>query len=176
MLNIDVIDVQILGKTALDALQDILEATDDIRSVLEQIGEDVAESTRQRFNTTLAPDGTPWAPNKPSTLERMGLAFGKSLRKKDGTLNKAGEERLASKKPLTGKTKTLGERIDYVLQGPDAVAIGSPMVYAAMQQFGGTRAEFPHLWGDIPARPFLGLSELDSANVLAILQAHLLRG
>ena len=49
----------------------------------------------------------------------------------------------------------------------DRVEVGSNRVYAAMMQFGGTKAAYPHLWGDIPPRPFLGVSEADSANILA---------
>ncbi|WP_339521619.1 phage virion morphogenesis protein [Pseudomonas sp. EL_65y_Pfl2_R96] len=33
--------------------------------------------------------------------------------------------------------------------------IGSNKPYAAMMQFGGEQADFPHLWGDIPGRPYL---------------------
>ena len=33
--------------------------------------------------------------------------------------------------------------------------VGSNKPYAAMMQFGGEQADFPHLWGDIPARPYL---------------------
>ncbi len=33
--------------------------------------------------------------------------------------------------------------------------VGSNKPYAAMMHFGGTKARFPHLWGDIPARPYL---------------------
>jgi len=51
--------------------------------------------------------------------------------------------------------------IDWQLNGKDAVEIGTNLPYGAMQQFGGTKAEFPHLWGDIPERPFLGLSKDD---------------
>lgn len=40
----------------------------------------------------------------------------------------------------------------------DRAIVGTNLIYAAMHQFGGTKAQFPHLWGDIPARPFLGLS------------------
>jgi len=32
----------------------------------------------------------------------------------------------------------------------DLLEIGSNMEYAAMQQFGGTKEEFPHLWGAFP--------------------------
>jgi len=47
------------------------------------------------------------------------------------------------------------------------------MEYAAMMQFGGTKSEFPNLWGDIPARPFLGISEDDKTDILTILERHL---
>ncbi|MBK3440790.1 phage virion morphogenesis protein [Pseudomonas lactis] len=36
-----------------------------------------------------------------------------------------------------------------------SAVVGSNKPYAAMMHFGGTKAEFPHLWGDIPARPYL---------------------
>lgn len=46
--------------------------------------------------------------------------------------------------------------------------MGSARPYAAMMHFGGTKPEFPHLWGDIPARPFLGLSDQDRRDVVEI--------
>jgi phage virion morphogenesis protein len=33
--------------------------------------------------------------------------------------------------------------------------VGSNKPYAAMMHFGGDKSEFPHLWGDIPGRPWL---------------------
>ncbi|TWC74410.1 phage virion morphogenesis protein [Pseudomonas sp. SJZ103] len=33
--------------------------------------------------------------------------------------------------------------------------VGSNKTYAAMMHFGGSKSAFPHLWGDIPGRPFL---------------------
>ena len=33
--------------------------------------------------------------------------------------------------------------------------VGSNKPYAAMMQFGGEQADFPQLWGDMPARPYL---------------------
>jgi phage virion morphogenesis protein len=41
--------------------------------------------------------------------------------------------------------------------------VGSNKPYAAMMQFGGERAEFPQLWGDVPARPYL---PMDAAGKL----------
>ncbi|MBD9463926.1 phage virion morphogenesis protein [Pseudomonas sp. Pdm06] len=36
-----------------------------------------------------------------------------------------------------------------------SAVVGSNKPYAAMMQFGGDQADFPHLWGDIPGRPYL---------------------
>ncbi|KAE9641970.1 hypothetical protein EJA71_20150 [Pseudomonas sp. PB106] len=39
-----------------------------------------------------------------------------------------------------------------------SAVVGSNKPYAAMMQFGGERVDFPQLWGDIPARPYLPVS------------------
>jgi phage gpG-like protein len=52
------------------------------------------------------------------------------------------------------------------------VEITTDVEYAAMMNFGGTKAQFPNLWGDIPARPFFPSENLplewesDVMNVL----------
>lgn len=41
-------------------------------------------------------------------------------------------------------------------QATDSSAlVGSNKPYAAMMHFGGKKADFSHLWGDIPGRPYL---------------------
>ena len=88
------------------------------------------------------------------------------------TINPQRQQWKGNKPLLTGEG-LLGDTISYQLNGNDAVEIGSPMEYAAMQQFGGKKSEFPWLWGDIPARPFLGLSDNDSEQILEIINKHL---
>ncbi|MDU9028717.1 phage virion morphogenesis protein [Pseudomonas mediterranea] len=57
--------------------------------------------------------------------------------------------------------------------------VGSNKPYAAMMQFGGDQADFPQLWGDIPARPYLpidatGAPQPEAAQALLELAlAHL---
>ena len=53
-----------------------------------------------------------------------------------------------------------------------SVEIGSNMPYSAVMQFGAKRGAFgqssngsPIPWGDIPARPFLGISSQDELNI-----------
>lgn len=58
--------------------------------------------------------------------------------------------------------------------GDGFVEIGSPMKYAAVQQFGASKRQFGKApWGNIPARPFLGVSGEDRRTILDILQGYL---
>lgn len=61
--------------------------------------------------------------------------------------------KLASKKPLIGESRSLSTPFYWRVTG-QAVEIRSTMTYAAMQQLGGKKADFPHLWGDIPDARF----------------------
>jgi phage virion morphogenesis protein len=168
------ITIQVDDKQVLDMLAELSRRMANLQPAMKEIGEDIVASTKRRFASSTSPDGTPWASNSQVTVERYLGVFAGS-HKKDGTLSKRGAARSAAKKPLIGETKTLGLTINYQLSGTSAVHIGSPKVYAAMHQFGGTKTQFPHLWGDIPARPFLGLSAPDKANILDILGTYLVR-
>jgi phage virion morphogenesis protein len=145
------IDIVIDDRALLDALNNLQQASSNLRPALKAIGQTLKKSTQQRFSTLTGPDGERWAGNKDSTIERKGR-----------------------NQPLTDGG-ILGDTIDYQLFGNDSVGIGSPIEdYAAMQQFGGTKEEFTNLWGDIPARPFLGVSDDDEDEILSIIQDHLL--
>ena len=58
--------------------------------------------------------------------------------------------------------------------------VGSGRVYAGTHQFGAKRGAFgrtakggPIPWGDIPARPFLGLSDADANEITALVAGYL---
>lgn len=131
------------------ALLRLHHAAGDISPALREIREALVESTKARFETGTGPDGNDWTKNKDSTSKRKG-----------------------SSRPLLA-SGTLMNQIDGRLVGNDALAVYSTMEYAAMMQFGGTKAEFPQLWGDIPARPFLGISNDDETEILKIIHQHL---
>lgn len=140
----------------LDVLSRLVSGVNDTRPVFAAIGERVIESAKTSFERSAAPDGTPWAPNRPSTLEHYLELIGGAY-KKNGSISKKGEARLAGKKPLIGQSGDLSRQFSYTAEA-DSVTVSNSMVYAAMQQFGGSKAQFPHLWGDIPARPFFPIT------------------
>lgn len=143
MIQIEIVDHDILA-----TLRRLQNHSDNLRPALLKIGEKLKESTHQRFSNKTGPDGHAWLSNAESTIERKGRDF---------ALTDGG---------------TLGNTINYQA-GIDELLIGSPMEYAAMMQFGGTKSEFLNLWGDIPARPFLGVSDADKNELLRILEHHL---
>lgn len=163
MIRIEIDDLK--ARQAFDAL---LERATDLRPLMQRLGEHLIETTKQRFDTSTAPDGSRWDPNSPVTYERLTATFGKNNFHQKGAhagrVNARGAARLAGKRPLVGETRALATTINYQA-GSDYVEIGSPMVYAAVHQFGARKGSFTGgrtPWGDIPARPFLGISDDDA--------------
>jgi len=134
----------------------LLDRLDDPSDALAEIGEVLVESTKQRFGTQRGPDGRAWAPNTETTLAR---------KRNPNILTESG---------------LLGDTIRWQFaDGGRAVLIGSDRKYAAVQQLGQkkgasgtTRRGSPIPWGDIPPRPFLGVSDDDEARILDILRDY----
>ena len=148
---------------------------------LREIGAVIRDSARQRFKTETAPDGTKWAQNSDITLMRYLQERSGSFRKKATPtggqgLTSKGAKRIGLKKILTNHGFLADTLSRELASDGRSVVVGSNRKYAAMQQFGGTRAQWPHLWGNIPARPFLGISTADSAAITEILRDYLSRG
>ena len=175
------IKIEITDSGVLDAFNRLIAFGESPRGVLEAIGEKVIDFTKQRFELSVDPYGNPWTPNSRVTLEALlnsqsgkfvkfshlgtknekwsRIGVKKGYFKKDGTLGKKGQDLMMGKKPLIGESKSLSTQFSYRVTGDHSVTIFSSMAYAAMQNFGGTKAEFPNLWGDIPARPFFPNTE-----------------
>lgn len=155
----------------IDGLNDLLQILRGPQPILTEIGEYLVGSTRQRFADGVSPDGVRWVMNSRATIESH-LGRYKNTTRKDGRLNARGAAVVQSKRPLIGESRSLSTQIYYDVGG-DELRWGSPMAYAAMQHFGGSKAEFPHLWGDIPAREFLGLSDADEREIGDIVARYL---
>lgn len=143
-------------------LESLGDRLDDLTPAYQEIGEYVVDVTKQRFLEGRAPDGSAWAPKKPSTIARY-LARGDGNRPD----------------PLIGPSGRLGREVA-ALPSRDSVEIGSALEYSAVMQNGAAKGAFgndaqgrPLPWGDIPARVWLGLSDEDERNIIDIVEEHL---
>ena len=136
----------------------------DMSDVMNDIGRFLVASTKRRFDDTEAPDGSQWAPRSPVTLAiyaREKAKFG----------------------PVLHKSGVLRQSINHSY-GPDEVTVGTNVIQAAVMQFGAAQGAFgasigkdkkgrDHFhsipFGNIPARPFIGLSDSDRTGVLDII-------
>lgn len=137
------------------ALFDRLEAVDRT-AVMTEIGEHLVSTTVARFRAQSGPDGTPWLPSG-RALSDTGRARERGKRGRGMTLIDQGH---------------LRQSITYRASHDD-VEVGSNLVYAAIHQFGGDagRGQSVHL----PARPFLGITGDDRAEIDDIVAAHIKR-
>ena len=106
------------------------ELADDAGAILES-------STRDRFDTKLAPDGTPWEPWSEAYDETRNHGVHSLLVEEGG----------------------LRDSIASYSSGAE-VEVGSNLIYAAHHHFGGDE-----IGSGIPARPFLGISDQDESDL-----------
>ena len=97
--------------------------------LLDALGEEIENQTKERFASKRAPDGEVWQPWSEKYAARIGRRYpGASL---------------------LVRRRQLEQSITHVVEGEELV-VGSNMEYAAAHQYG---------WEDIPERPYLGLTD-----------------
>lgn len=147
------IKVEINSDAVSSALERLAVGAADLSNPMAEIGEALLASTEDRIAKGVSPDGTTFAARSQATLD--GYASRKvPVSPKGGPL------------VLTG---IMSSQIS-TASGPDFAEVGSNAVQAAMMHFGGARSAYPNLWGDIPARPFIGLSTEDETAVEEIVE------
>jgi phage gpG-like protein len=178
------ITIQLQDREVLDALNKLRRRTGNLKPAMQDIGELLVVSTKERFKSGTAPDGSRWASNTEVTelqyLRKRGAMGstkdkdGKKVNKKWGKLTKSGMKAMLGKRPLIGESRRLGHEI-YTRASNTGVEVGSPLIQAGVMQFGAKARSFTggRPWGDIPARPFLGLSTQDRENILDVVAEYL---
>ncbi len=129
-----------------EALDRACSGLTDTQSLMTQIGVAMKAQTVRRFQSGTGPDGQAWAEVKRPRKNRRGQA-----------------------KPLVD-TGRLRNSISFSA-GPFDVHVGSNLVYARIHQMGGRAGR--GLKSAITARPYLGLSEEDQAEIAALVQEYL---
>lgn len=132
--------------------------------VMQDLGELMVRQTKDRFPDGIGPDGSRWAPKSPVTMQRYGSRRSNRI----------------DPRPLFGPSGRLSSEISYQA-GPTSVEWGSNLIYAGVMQFGAARGAFgttsrgaPIPWGNIPARPFIGVSDEDRNKITDVLEEWLL--
>lgn len=154
---------------AIAGLEALGAKIENLRPLMKEIGELLVASTKARFLTSTAPDGTPWEPNAQATyLALLGKTSGNITKK--GLLSARGARRVMGKRPLIGESRRLSKEIAYQADAR-SVEISSSLVYSAIHQFGGQAGRGGQ--ARIPPRPYLGLSEQDRARAESAVRAYL---
>jgi phage gpG-like protein len=150
--------VEIKDEALRAALARLTAGFDDLFEPFDEIGQNLVLSAKDRIDDGISPDGTAFAPRSATTLERYG------------------------KLPLSikgGPLKWQGDMQGGIFHQASATGVeyGSNAIQSAVMQFGATQGQFGTTarggsipWGNIPARPFIGLSTDDNDMILETLE------
>ncbi len=135
------------------ALNRLLHAGRDMSPAMRVIAGHLKAGAQKAFLTETAPDGTKWPGLSDTTKKRR---------------QKSGHTPIK----ILQQSGDLAGSITADSDATSAVA-GTNLVYATTHQFGALKGAFgtnrrgaPIPWGDIPARPFLGVSDETSAQII----------
>ncbi|MBV2360994.1 phage virion morphogenesis protein [Thalassococcus sp. CAU 1522] len=163
--KIQIDEITVALSAAADALEDMTPLFEDIGMLMEA-------RTKANFLKGQAPDGSAWAPKSMATIEKY--------RRTEGSES-------VPMNPLIGTSSRLMDNINHQAR-PDGVDWGSDAIYAAVMHFGAKQGEFGARigkdkngrdffmsipWGDIPARPFLGIGPEDENAILQTIENYL---
>lgn len=134
------------------ALSKIAAEFGDMSTLMDEIGQALVISSKDRIEQGVTPDGTPFALRSGTTVDRY----------------------IAEDKPFRGPLYQSGDMASQINHsyGPTSAQVGSNAIQAAVMQFGAAKGSFDGAspWGDIPARPFLGISDQDRADIPEIVE------
>ena len=151
------LQTQVVGDAAIRAFAQLRGVVSDTSPIMRAIGTALVESTHTRFEKAVDPEGNAWAPLNP---------LYESIKRGPGILRESGMR--------GGLMGSITRRATH-----DSVEIGTNKVYAAVHQFGAVirpvRARKLRFWlstglvaadeVEIPARPYLGISDEDELTI-----------
>ena len=139
-------------------LNALVRAGADLTPAMEDIGQHLLNTTRERFVEEKDPEGNAWHPLSEATKARK----------------KRNVDKILTRDAYLRNIVTRASR--------DSVEVGSPRIYAGTHQFGAEKGAFgstgrgsPIPWGGIPARPFLGLSADDRDEIGELVRDFIMR-
>lgn len=145
------ITISVDDKAITNALHELQSKVINLEPVMEDIGQILMNSTRDRFEQGIDPTGKPWV-----TLQPW---YQKQKKKNKNLTLVLNHDLMNSINPQATS---------------NSVTIGTNRKYAAMHQFGGVVGKgSPFAGKEIKARPFLGISNDDKENILDAVLDHM---
>ena len=148
------LDLRHNGAEVAEFINQLLQRINDLSPVMRQVAGVLEDSAEQSFADERSPDGAAWADLTDYTKadrEAAGYWPGQKLQRR-------------------------GHLASSIVSDFDetAATVGTNVVYAAIQHFGGTTSPNSMIPNkEIPARPFLGISDHDEDEILDIVRDHL---
>lgn len=146
-------------KQVRQRLTRLLLAGTDMSAAMRKISNHLQASAERNFERQADPaTGAPWTPLSKTTVAR---------RKKIGK----------GPTPILEQSGDL-QRSLTAEHGKDYAIAGTNLIYAATHQFGAKKGQFtkkvgqPIPWGDIPARPFLGVRDQERKQIRNVVLEH----
>lgn len=124
-------------------LKRLARAGGNLTDAFAEIGEHLTESTRNRFDQGVDPEGNQWEPLAAKTVVRKKKNADKILLESGGLMDSL-----------------------HYNASSHQLEFGTNLIYGATHQFGREDA-------GIPARPFLGISTDDEHEILNIIEDHI---
>lgn len=154
------ITIEVKDSGVQEALQALAKRVGNMQPILQAIGEDIMERTKERFGSGTGPDGRRWQGNAISTVQALisGARSKKGGVLKNGNLSKKAQTSLAGKRVLIDSGYLERQFSPMNKGGTLAVtnttlSVISSAKYSAIHQFGGKAGKGHKV--TIPARPFL---------------------
>lgn len=153
------IDITMNDQVVQNTLNDLIRKVEDPAPAMREIAGVLEDATERAFRDQADPEtGALWDPLSAVTIALRPQRVGGQILQDSGLL-------------------AASITTDY---GKDYAAIGTNRVYAPTHFFGARQGEFgktsrggPIPWGDIPARPFLGIGPTDEEDILDIATQYL---
>ena len=136
----------------------------DLTPAFRSIGESLLFSHAERARQEISPTGNKWAPNRPYTIEMYWAKRGY----KKGSRPK-------TKPKILRDSGTLLDTMTYKVSS-NSVIFGTSMAasgYAYLMQYGAKKNRSLGIWGDIPARPFIGFSATDKTYAMLTISNYI---
>lgn len=144
---------------------------------LAAIGDELVQSTKQRFDASQAPDGSRWAALAFATILKRA-SRGRNMARGGPHVTKGGAFRARFQRLVAGNAQPLMDTrthlyntLTSVVDG-NSVIVGVAAPWGAIHQFGGNAGRGRKTY--IPARPYLGISLADRAEIVRILTRDVL--